>query len=97
MKKVQVIASGVGFDGYLLRKPGETFEVSVAIASKYSSWFKPVDPKFVVAPRVEPKTPATVNDELEDLKSQVAQLTALLTKSVKSKADKTEGKTESLV
>ena len=79
MKKVQVIASGVGFDGYLLRKPGETFEVSEKLAKKYSSWFAPVDPKFVVAPRVEPRPQATVNAEIDDLKRQVARLTASLT------------------
>lgn len=85
MKKVQVKATSVGFDGFLLRQPGDTFDVSEALARKHSSWFKPVDPKFVVTPRAEPKQPATVNDELEDLKAQVAQLTALLTGKVKGK------------
>lgn len=82
MKKVSVTATGVGFDGYLLRKPGDIFEVREDLAKKYSSWFKPTNPDFKVARRVEPRTPATVNDDVAALKLQVAQLTALLNQRV---------------
>lgn len=75
MKTIKVVAIATGFDNLVVRNEGDVFEVSESAAKKYSSWFKPVDPKFVVAPKVEPKTPA---DELSDLKAQVAALTAAL-------------------
>ena len=86
MAKVQVVASATGFDGLIIRNKGDVFEMPEAAARKYASWFAPVDPKFKVEPKRESKPQATVDNEIDDLKQQVAQLTALITGKVKSKA-----------
>lgn len=99
-KTVQVVASATGFDGLSIRNQGDVFAVPESAAKKFSSWFKPVDEKFKVDPEPVRKSPATVNDELDDLKQQVAQLTALLTGKVKAKVkpdDQKPGDPESLV
>lgn len=91
MKTITVVAIATGFDNLVVRNAGDKFEVPVATARKHSSWFKPVDEKFIVdPPRVV--TPAgEVGGELAALKAQVAQLTALLTRpaqvETKPKAD----------
>lgn len=78
MAKVQVTATALGYDGLQLRNPGDVFGIDEKIAAQHSSWFKPVDPKFKVAPQRERGTPGDVSSELDKLKAQVAQLTALL-------------------
>ena len=78
MAKVQVVASATGFDGLVIRNQGDVFEVPERLARTFSSWFKPVDPKFKVEPKREPVPAGEVNTELTTLKAQVAQLTALL-------------------
>ena len=43
-KKVQVVATGTGFDNLIIRNEGDVFDVPESTAKKWSSWFKPVDP-----------------------------------------------------
>lgn len=78
MAKVQVVASATGFDNVCMRYKGDVFDVPESVARKYASWFKPVDPKFKVEPKVERAPAGEVGTELTALKAQVAQLASLL-------------------
>jgi hypothetical protein len=60
---MKVIATATGYDGIVVREPGEVFEIK---DGKKGSWFKPAEELEASVPRGKGKKPP-VEDATDDL------------------------------